>query len=118
MTGVANASHRTETYFHKLALATSSRDLISDSGKSPDAVFSGLSGVAGDRDADCSGYDGPAHSVTMRLGSVPYVSHRPGAYSRLILAVHVRWQTGLEPVVHGDLRAATPIRMEGLADVS
>ena len=28
---------------------------------------------------------GTTHSVTMRPGSVPYVSHRPGAYSRLML---------------------------------
>ena len=32
---------------------------------------------------------GPAHSGAMRLGSVPYVSHQPGAYSRLLLAVYV-----------------------------
>ena len=28
-------------------------------------------------------------------GSVPFVSHRPGAYGRLLLAVYVRWKTGL-----------------------
>ena len=42
-----------------------------------------------------SGYDGPAHSVAMRLGSVPCMSHRPGANSRLLLAVYERWQTAL-----------------------
>ena len=30
-----------------------------------------------------------------RPGSVPLVSHRPGAYGRLLLAVYVRWKTGL-----------------------
>ena len=30
-----------------------------------------------------------------RPGSVPFVSHRPGAYGRLLLAVYVRWNTGL-----------------------
>ena len=30
-----------------------------------------------------------------RPGSVPFVSHRPGAYGRLLLAVYVRWKTGL-----------------------
>ena len=30
-----------------------------------------------------------------RPGLVPFVSHRPGAFGRLLLAVYVRWQTGL-----------------------
>ena len=30
-----------------------------------------------------------------RPGSVPFVSHRPGAYGRLLLAVYVRWKMGL-----------------------
>ena len=30
-----------------------------------------------------------------RPGSVPFVSHRPYAYGRLLLAVYVRWKTGL-----------------------
>ena len=39
-----------------------------------------------------------SHSYCMsvgRPGSVPFASHRPGAYGRLLLAVHVRWKTGL-----------------------
>ena len=43
-----------------------------------------------------------------RPGSVPFVSHRPGAYGRLLLAVYVRWKTGilvasdwLHPVTRG-----------------
>ena len=28
-------------------------------------------------------------------GSVPFVSHRPGTYGRLLLAVYVWWKTGL-----------------------
>ena len=28
-------------------------------------------------------------------GSVPFVSHRPGAYGHLLLAVYVWWMTGL-----------------------
>ena len=89
------SSDRTGAYVHELVLAASSRDLISDSGASPHAVSSGLSGVPGDRDADFSSYDGSAHSVAMHLGSVPYVFHRPRAYSRLLSAVYERWQTGL-----------------------
>ena len=30
-----------------------------------------------------------------RPGSVSFMSHRPGAYGRLLLAVYVRWKTGL-----------------------
>ena len=30
-----------------------------------------------------------------RTGSVLFVYHRPGAYGRLLLAVYVRWKTGL-----------------------
>ena len=30
-----------------------------------------------------------------RPGSVPFVSHRPGAYGHILLAVYVRWKTGL-----------------------
>ena len=30
-----------------------------------------------------------------RPGSMPFVSHRPGDYGRLLLAVYVRWKTGL-----------------------
>ena len=43
-----------------------------------------------------------------RPGSVPFVSHRPGAYGRLLLAVYVRWKTAflvsfdwLRPVARG-----------------
>ena len=41
-----------------------------------------------------------------RPGSVPFVSYRPGAYGRLLLAVYVWWKTGL--LVSSDwLRPAT-----------
>ena len=30
-----------------------------------------------------------------RVGSIPFVSEKPGAYGRLLLAVYVRWKTGL-----------------------
>ena len=48
-------------------------------------------------------------------GLVPFVSDRPGAYGRLLLAVYVRWQTGLlvssdwlRPVMRGGWRAGFP----------
>ena len=52
-----------------------------------------------------------------RPGSVPFVSHRPGAYGRLLLAVYVRWKTGLlvssdwlRLVTQGAWRAVLPDR--------
>ena len=52
-----------------------------------------------------------------RPGSVPFVSEKPGAYSRLLLAVYVRWKTGmlissdwLRPVTRGAWRAVLPDR--------
>ena len=60
-----------------------------------------------------------------RPGSVPFVSHRPGAYGRLLLAVYVRWKTGLllssdwlRPVARGGWRAGPPVTVRGEADVS
>ena len=58
-------------------------------------------------------------------GSVPFVSDRPGAYGRLLLAVYVRWQTGLlvssdwlRPVTRGGWRAGLPEPVRGSVDVS
>ena len=60
-----------------------------------------------------------------RPGSVPFVSDRPGAYGRLLLAVFVRWRTGLlvpsdwlRPVTRGGWRTGFPERMRGSVDVS
>ena len=46
-----------------------------------------------------------------RAGSIPFVSDRPGAYGRLLLAVFVRWKSGLlvssdwfKPVIRGAWR--------------
>ena len=60
-----------------------------------------------------------------RPGSVPFVSNRPGAYSRLLLAVYVRWKTGLlvsfdwlRPVTRGAWRAGLPDRVHGSVGTS
>ena len=54
-----------------------------------------------------------------RAGSVPFVSEKPGAYGRLLLAVYVRWRTGLlissdwlRPVTRGAWRAVLPDRAD------
>ena len=58
-------------------------------------------------------------------GSVPFVSHRPGAYGRLLLAVYVRWKTGLLvasdwlcPVMRGGWRVGPPLTVCCGFDVS
>ena len=60
-----------------------------------------------------------------RPGSVLFVSDRPGAYGRLLLAVYVRWQTGLlvssdwlRPVTRGGWRTGFPEPVHGSVDVS
>ena len=70
-------------------------------------------------DNDC-GYLGVG-----RPGSVPLVSNRPGAYGQLLLAVYVRWKTGLlvssdwlRPVTRGAWRACLPDRVRGSVKVS
>ena len=52
-----------------------------------------------------------------RAGSIPFVSEKSGAYGRLLLAVYVRWKTGLlistdwlRPVTRGAWRAVLPDR--------
>ena len=87
------SSDSTEAYVHDLSLASYERD--------PSPIIEGAlaaevrgedSGVRGVYiSRDC----GSAASGRGRPGSVPFVSHRPGAYGRLILAVYVRWRTGL-----------------------
>ena len=61
---------------------------------------------------DC-GYLGVGHP-----GSIPFVSENSGAYGRLLLAVYVRWKTGLlissdwlRPVTRGAWRAVLPDRV-------
>ena len=90
-----------------------------------DVISSHRAGIPGDRGADLPEDGEPAHSGTMHLGLVPFVSHWLGAYGQLLLVVYVRWQTGLlvasdwlRPVMRGGWRATPPITAEGLADVS
>ena len=58
-------------------------------------------------------------------GSVPFVSDRPSAYGRLLLAVYVRLKSvvlvpsdWLRPVRRGGWRTGVPERVHGLDDVS
>ena len=57
-------------------------------------------------------------------GVSAFVSDRPGAYGRLLLAVYVRWRTGvlvpsdwLRPLMRGGWRTSFPERVHGLVDV-
>ena len=63
--------------------------------------------------------------VLGRPGMVPFVSDRPDAYGHLLLAVYVRWKSGvmvpsdwLRPVRRGGWRTGVPERVRGLDDVS
>ena len=54
-----------------------------------------------------------------RPGSIPFVSERPGAYGRLLLAVYVRWMSGLlissdwlRPVTRGAWRGVPPDQVD------
>ena len=91
------SSDRTAAYVHDLALMP--RECLPVSEVEDASVYTGDRGARTSR-AYCMGV-GPS-------GSVPFVSHRPGAYGRLLLAVYVRWKTGLlvscdwlHPVMHG-----------------
>ena len=119
------SSDRTGAYVHGLLLATPSRDELLASGVSPDVISSRLAEGSADDDMDLPKDEGLARSDTMRLGSVPFVSHHPGAYGRLLLAVYVRCRTDLlavsdwlRHVMRGVWRVARPITAQGLTDVS
>ena len=78
------SSDRTASYVHGLSLMPRGGVPIAEDGDA--SVHTEESGVRMDR----AYYLGVG-----RPGSVPFVSHRPGAYGRLLLAVFVRWKTGL-----------------------
>ena len=107
-------SDRTAAYVHDLTV--SKRGSI----HSPDAEVALTSSTGSE------GHLGIESSWEKGLpGLVPFVSCRPGAYGRLLLALYVRWRTGLlvssdwlRPVTRGGWRTCFPDRGCGLADVS
>ena len=78
------SSDRTAAYVHDLALML--RKCLPVSEVEDASVHTEESGARMSH-AYCVGVGRP--------GSVPFVSNRPGAYGRLLLAVYVRWKTGL-----------------------
>ena len=100
-------SDRTGAYVHCLIPRTGLSDLT----PRDDVDVSGEVGVGFTFNNDC-GYLGVG-----RAGSIPFVSEKPGSYGRLLLAVYVRWRTGLlissdwlRPVTRGAWRAVLPDR--------
>ena len=100
-------SDRTGAYVHCLIPKTG----LSDSTPRDDADVSGEVGAGFTFNNDC-GYLGVG-----RAGSIPFVSEKPGAYGRLLLAVYVWWRAGLlissdwlRPVTRGAWRAVLPDR--------
>ena len=112
------SSDSTGAYVHGLSLATGG-----GGGGSPMEEIVDLSAAAG---VDGERMDLLSGVGVGRPGSVPFVSQRPGAYGRLLLAVYVRWKTGLlvvsdwlRPVTRGGgWRAAPPVTERCAADVS
>ena len=78
------SSDRTGDYIHDLALIP--RECLAVPELENASVPTGGSGA---QMSHASGMDAG------RPGSVPFVSHQPGVYGRLLLAVYVRWKTGL-----------------------
>ena len=100
-------SDRTEAYIHNLLPIPETFHLTSpNDGEMSGEVENGFM-----FNNDC-GYLGVG-----RPGSIPFVSQKPGAYGRLLVAVYVRWKTGLlissdwlRPVTRGAWRAVLPDR--------
>ena len=95
-------SDRTDAFVHCLI-----RPLDRTSVSSSDTIDTSEEMSAGFTFKDDCGYLGIG-----RAGSIPFVSERPGAYGRLLLAVYVRWRSGslissdwLRPVTRGAWRA-------------
>ena len=107
-------SDRTESYIHNLLPIPETFHLTSPN-------YDEISGEVENGfmfNNDC-GYLGVG-----RPGSIPFVSQKPGADDRLLLAVYVRWKTGLlissdwlRPVTRGAWRAVLPDRASNLNPV-
>ena len=109
------SSDRAAAYVHELALM--SRDLAVPSS----------SGRAVTRSAGTSARSAvePCLVLGRPGGAVSFVSDRPCAYGRLLLAVYVQWKSGvlvpsdwLRPVRRGGWRTGVPEHVRGLDDVS
>ena len=111
---VCLSSDRMGAYIHGLSVVLPSRDSFS----SPLLPHVPVTRVPGDSRDLVS-----IHSVDVQPVLVPYVSHRAGAYGKLLLAMYECSWTGvlsacdwLRPVTQGGWRAAPPIAAKGLAD--
>ena len=108
------SSDRTAAYVHDLAFMP--RESAMSSTEGDDSVHSVVT-----NERSCH-----AHCLGVsRLGLVPFVSDRPGAYGRLLLVVYMRWRTvllvlsdWLRPVMRGSWRSSFPEPVLGSADVS
>ena len=87
------SSDSTGAYVHDLSLAAYERDSSTIAEESP--TKDSRNADCNIQDGDCVRSRGSAGPDTERPGTVPFVSHRPGVYGRLLLAVYVRWRTGL-----------------------
>ena len=108
------SSDRTASYVHGLSLMLRGGVTGSEDNTAPIST------------EECEeGVDNTGYLDVGRPGSVPFVSNRPGAYGHLLLAVYVRWKTGLlvssdwlRPVTRGGWRAGLPDPVRGSVKAS
>ena len=107
------SSDRTGAYIHALSIDQSPRDSVSSTLLSPPAAGETL--LCGEKTPVDSSALVSTEILLVRPGSVPFVSHRAGAYGRLLLATYERMKTGtlaacdwLTPVTRGAWRVAPP----------
>ena len=105
MVGIVRVSLRTALVFMFTGLS------LATEGVSPMEETEALSTAKGGDGAQMDLLSGAGAECP---GSVPFVSQLPGAYGRLLLAVYVRWKTGLL-VVSDWLRPVTRGGGGGLA---
>ena len=91
--GECLSSDSTGAYVHELSLA--SCDVLPVSGEPPYVVSTTPTRVPNVHGVDLMRNRGSELPGAGHPCSVPFVSHRPGASGRLLLAAYVQWQTGL-----------------------
>ena len=115
------SSDRTGAYVHALSMDHYPGVCVSSPSLPPQDVTAGYQG----RRPDDSRVLVSAENHSVRPGSVPFVSHRAGAYGQLLLTTYDRMMSGslsacdwLTPVMRGGSRLAPPVCTGEIDDVS
>ena len=117
------SSNRTGAYIHALSIDQSPRDSISSPLLSPPGMAAGKTLLCGEKNPGDSSALVSTEILSVRPGSVPFVSHRAGAYRRLLLATYERMKTGtlsacdwLTPVTRGACQVSPTVDAGGGGD--